>query len=592
MRRWFALRLSVLLVLLNSISCTTVHKSPEKPQPSHPAKGDRTPPKVGVRPQKSGNRAGAPVAAPVNPSPSEPFNPVKTAQLLYDAKDYSHLGTFVSQNIENPSLSPKEKESLSILRLRGWEATQDINALLGTSLSDSELSLLSREATLPVFRSAIALKLGESKLADRKQEEAKVYFEQVIQENVSGDLTSRAQDRLKSLDSLRKVEPKTIGVVLPLSGKTAGLAQRTLRGIEMGLGIDGSPASSFRLAVMDSQNNPEIARQAVSRLVSEDNVIAIIGGLGGKTAAAEAAQAAELGVPTLSLSLKPGVTELSPLVFRNSLTTEMQVRRLVKTAMEQAGMKRFAILYPNDPYGVDAANVFWDEVLARGGQITAVQTYSTKETDFRDVAARLVGTFFVEARSEEFKIRLKEINEANATKAKAARQNTRESVLPPILDFDAIFIPDSLKAFGQLAATLAYSEVKNVKLLGTNLWNTEGLQKRAGNFANNLLFVDSYSSADPRFQSSSFVKQYKKEFNIEPGIFEIQGYDSALMLRQLVSQGASNRASLAQSLGDLKNLPGLLGPLSIGDDREILRPVVALTLDAGQVVPWRPTKTP
>lgn len=566
------------LALLLASCVSTAPRGSGSKSASRPA--ERTAPKgVGVRPQKSGESA-------------EAFNPVKTAQLLYDAKDYAKLQTFTKQTLDNPNLSPRERESLWTYRLRAWEATNDVNTLMVTPMGDTELSLLSREASVPAFRAGLALKLGESKLDERKQEEAREYFQQVVQENAAPELTQRAQEYLKNLDTLRKVEPKTIGVVLPLSGRTAAIAQRTLRGIQLGLGLDGTPNSSFRLAVMDSQGNPEVARRAVERLVTEDNVIAVIGGLQSKTASAEAAQAAELGVPTLSLSLKPGVTELSPLVFRNSLTTEMQVRRLVRTAMEGMGHRRFAILYPNDSYGVDAANLFWDEVLARGGQITAAQTYSAKETDFRDVVSRLVSTFHVEARGEEFRARSKELADAAAGKSRSARQNTKENVLPPQLDFDAIFIPDSLKAFGQIAATLSYSEVRNVKLLGTNLWNVDGLAKRSGNFASNLLFVDSYSAKDGRFQNSSFVRAYRKEFNADPGLFEVQGYDSALMLRQLISQGASSRTSLARALADLRNLPGLLGPLSVGEDREVLRPVVALTVEKGEILPWKAVRTP
>lgn len=562
-------------------SCASAPEPNKTIRPSEVARPKtNVPPGVGTRPQKSG---------PITP---EVMTPVRNAQLLLEAKDYSRLSQYAKQNLDSSSLSPKEREAMWSFRLQAWEASMDLAGMMGTAMNEAELSHLAREATHPAFRAGLHLRLGESKLSERKQEEAREYFLQAAQEGATPEVAQRAQDYLKSLESLRRVEPKTIGVILPLSGKTANVAQRTLRGIQLGLGLNGSPNSSFRLAVMDSQSNPEVARRAVERLVTEDNVIAIVGGLQSKTAAAEAAQAAEMGVPTISLSLKPDVTELSPLVFRNSLTTEMQVRRLVRTAMDNLGYKRFGILYPNDPYGVDAANLFWDEVLARGGQITAVQIYSPRETDFRDVISRLAGTFFIDARSEEFRTRSKELAEANAGKSKSSRLNTKDVVLPPQVDFDAIFIPDSTKAFGQIAATLAYSEVKNVKLLGTNLWNVDGLAKRAGPFAGNLIFVDSYSSQDPRFQNSSFVREYRKEFGADPGLFEVQGYDSALMLRQLISQGASSRGSLTQALGELRNLPGLLGPLSVGENREILRPVVALTLENGQVAPWRANRTP
>jgi ABC-type branched-subunit amino acid transport system substrate-binding protein len=73
----------------------------------------------------------------------------------------------------------------------------------------------------------------------------------------------------------------------------------------------------------------------------------------------------------------------------------MQVRYLVKSAIEDLGIKKFAVLFPNDAYGVEFTNIFWDEVLARGGQVTSAQSYSSKETDFHAVIQRLVGTYYV-----------------------------------------------------------------------------------------------------------------------------------------------------------------------------------------------------
>ncbi len=574
----------ILIPLGFALGCTSI-KTADRP-------GDqrRTPPAgVGVRPQKDKKQL---VAQPL-PVVQVAVSPVKQAQDYLEAKDYKRAVAVVNISVDKPELSQKERETLWVTRLRALEAMNDVNTLAVTKMSEAEQSIVAKEAALPSFRAVAYSKLGEGKLLERKQEEAREYFQRVVQEGeadpkATAEFTQRAKEYLNSIDSLKKVEPKTIGVVLPLTGKYASVAQRTLRGIQLGLGLNGKPNSSFRLAVVDSEGNPDLARKGVERLVQEDNVIAIIGGLLSRTASAEASQATELGVPTLTLSLKSGVTELGNNVFRNSLTSEMQIRHLVRVSMEEMGFKKFAILYPNDGYGVEAANLFWDEVLARGRQITSAQIYSPKETDYRDVIRRLVGTFYSDARADEYRSRVKVMTEREDKQKKSARKNDTENVLPPVIDFEAVFVPDGLKSLGQIAATLAFSDVRNVKLLGTNLWNTPGVGKRAGHFQNNLLFVDSFSSSDSRFQSAPFVKEYKAIFNDDPGLFEVQGYDSALMLRQLISQGASSRQSLSASLNQLQNLPGLLAPLSVSDDREILRPVVALTVDSSGIIPWKP----
>ena len=72
----------------------------------------------------------------------------------------------------------------------------------------------------------------------------------------------------------------------------------------------------------------------------------------------------------------------------------MQVQHLVNVAMNTLGMKKFAILYPNDAYGVEYANLFWDAVLACGGEIRGIQAYESKSgSNLTDPIRRLVGTF-------------------------------------------------------------------------------------------------------------------------------------------------------------------------------------------------------
>ncbi len=463
--------------------------------------------------------------------------------------------------------------------------------IVDNKMSAADLGKITGQEKFGNFRANAFYRLGELGLENHDQDSARQNFSRAVSVAPQSEAGQRSQERLSSLDSVRRVESKTIGVVLPMTGKYAGISQKTLRGVQMGLGLYNNAPSSFKLAVIDSAGNPDNARRGVEKLVKEDNVISIIGSVLSKTAPAVAAKANELGVPSIALSQKAGITEVGPTVFRNSLTSEMQVRYLVKTAMEEQGMKKFAILYPNDLYGTEFANIFWDEVLARGGSIVGAQPYSNKETDFREPIQRLIGTYYLEGRAEEYKLRLKEWSEAQAKKNTKA--TPPDDLLPPIVDFDGIFVPDSVKAMGQISAMLSFNSIKGVRLLGTNLWNVPGVAKRAGHFANSLLFVDSFVASEPRFINSPFVRDYKTIFGEDPGIFETQGYDAALLLRQLISQGATNRDSLARALTQVHNFPGAVGPLFMTPEREIMRPVVALTLDnSSNVVPYQSIKRP
>nr|BFD68951.1 hypothetical protein HAGR004_39730 [Bdellovibrio sp. HAGR004] len=547
---------SLLLTAGLLTSCTTVatKRAPLKPAATTTASAKK-PKTVG------GMTAGKPPEQVVSEHIS---TPAASGDIL------NQLKSLVTQTVQAPNKQDQES-----FRLRAIDVVEN-------KLNEDQLEDVADDSDFGFLRGHAMFRLGEISLDKKDTSDARKYFNSVTEFIPGSDLALRAQEIILQLDSAKNVQSQTVGVVLPLSGRNAPVGQRALRGLEMGLGLH-IPGSGFKLAVMDSEGNPDSARRGVERLVKEDNVIAIVGSLLSKTAPAVAAKSDELGVPTIALSQRSGLTEIGPTVFRNSLTSGMQVRALVRTAMEDLGMKKFAILYPNDPYGIEFTNIFWDEVLARGGEITAVQTYSVKETDFRLVIQRLVGTYFGEARQDEFNLRLKELQQSG--KKHSVRQSNLENVLPPIVDFDGIFIPDSARAMGQISAMLSYNDVRGVKLLGTNLWNTKDIAKRAGNFAQSLIFVDSMSPSSQ--DRSRFVGEYRSLYNEEPSLIEIQAYDAGLILRQLIAAGASSREDLVKKMSELNRFPGSLGSLSINAEREIERPVTTLTIEKGEVIPLR-----
>ncbi len=453
--------------------------------------------------------------------------------------------------------------------------------ILESRLNEEELQRVADDTSFGFLTIPAKYRFALIMAEQRNYSKARRYLSEVIAKAPDSDLGERAQNVASQIDARQKVDPRTIGVVLPLSGKQSAIGYKTLRGIQHGLGIHGKNPTSFRLAVIDSEGNPDVARRAIERLVTEDNVIAVIGGLLSKTASAEATKANEFGVPILTMSQKAGVTQIGEYVFRNAMTSQMQVQRLVEIAMGQ-GLRRFAMIYPNDSYGVEFANLFWDEVRARGGSIQGAQPYDPAETDFRGHVQRLVGTFYLEDR-DDYATRLRQWKEKNPTRSARQGGPTPEDILQPIVDFDALFIPDSAKAVGQIAPMLAYNDVTKVQLLGTNIWNNKTLLERAEKFVGGSLFVDSFLATDRAFTGSEFFNSFKRTFDEEPSIFEVQGHDSALLLRQTIGSGETTRAGLARQLAQIKDFPGALGTLSVTPQREIRRPVVGLTIEDGKI---------
>lgn len=480
---------------------------------------------------------------------------------------------FLSENADNDSDKSK-------YRIRAAEVVE-------SNLNENELLTVAQSSDFGSYRVIALYRVGTALFEQRDYSRADDYLSKIKSIDPGSDLALQADSIIQQIEARRRVNPLVVGAVLPLTGRYAAVGYKTLRGLELGLGVSGSSNSSFKLAVIDSAGNPDTARRAVERLVVEDSAIAIIGDVTSRTADAVAQKADELGVPNIGLSQKSGLTSTGPYVFRNALTSESLVKELVRTAFEEHGMRRFAILYPNDAYGIEYANLFWDEVLARGGEIRAAQTYASKDADLRGPIQRLVGTFYLEDRLDEYNFLMKQWY--SKQKTITARVHAPDDILEPIIDFDAIFIPDSVASLGQVASMLLFNDVDSVKLLGTNLWNSSEVVSRGTRLIENSLFVDATSSLNGGLKDSDFYKKFKAVYNEEPSIFEAQAYDTALAVRQMVASGARSRSALKDSLDKMRSFQGAVGQISINEKREFSRPLATLTVQGGQIAVAKPT---
>lgn len=461
---------------------------------------------------------------------------------------------------------------------------QRSNELVEYELDEESLRKIVDSDFPPPLRAYAAFRVGSFLYERGETSDAEGFLSRAIQLNGQeiSPFLDRANTLLQQIQARNKQDKRAIGAVLPLSGRHGQFGQRTLRGLLLGLGIYGNPRTELKLNVIDSEGNADRARRGVEELVLKDNVVAIVGSLLSKTALSVASKGQEYLVPTIGLSQRADLTEVGNFVFRNSVTSAMLVKKLVDVAMGPYGFKRFAILYPNDPYGVEYANLFWDEVRARGGSIVGAQTYKTDETDFSGPIQRLVGTYYLEDRQEEYSLMLKEWVKKQKSISKRASAPTE--LLPPVVDFDAIFIPDGVKALGQIAPSLVFNDVKNVTLLGTNLWSSSSLVERGQKSVEGAIFVDGDSLSSPDFKVSPFFKQYLAAFGEEPGIFEYQGYETGILLRQAMSQGGSDRKSLQRALERISGFQSFGGRLKMLPSRELERSVQAFTVKNGAII--------
>jgi tetratricopeptide (TPR) repeat protein len=242
--------------------------------------------------------------------------------LLAENKVIEAIELYVSLFEQTPDARRKEKYRI---------AAQD---LLDTRLSEDDLEQVANNSSFGFLRPTAKYRMGLVYADQRQLSKARSAFQDVIALVPGTELAERASNFILQIDSRSRVNSKTIGAILPLSGKLQAQGYRALRGLQLGLGIYGAgkKTSGFRLAVIDSEGNPDIARRGLERLVVEDNAVAVVGGLLSRTASAEASKAQEFGIPAIMMGQKAGLTEIGDFIFRNALTSQMQAERLAAVA--------------------------------------------------------------------------------------------------------------------------------------------------------------------------------------------------------------------------------------------------------------------
>ena len=66
-----------------------------------------------------------------------------------------------------------------------------------------------------------------------------------------------------------------------------------------------------------------------------------------------------------------------------------------------------------------------------------------------------------------------------------------------MVDFDVLFIPEAPQMAALILPQLAYYDIRDVYLAGTNLWHSSQLIELAKDYAQNAVMVDGFFKREP-----------------------------------------------------------------------------------------------
>jgi branched-chain amino acid transport system substrate-binding protein len=337
-----------------------------------------------------------------------------------------------------------------------------------------------------------------------------------------------------------------IGVYAASSGSEAAFGQATVQGEKLAAeeinNNGGVLGRKIRLIIEDDQGKAEEAASVVTKLITRDNVLAVLGenSSNQSLAAAPICQAAK--VPMISpSSTNPSVTKKGDYIFRVCFTDPYQGKAIAMFVRNNLQATTAAILRDNkNDYSVGLAEVIRKEFTSRGGTIVAEQSYSGGDSDFRP----------------------------QLTAIKAAN--------PQVL-----FIPGFYTEVGQIAIQARDLGI-TVPMVGGDGWDSPTVIQIGGKSVDGCYFSDHYFVGEPRPAVKRFVAEIRRRSGKDPDANSALGYDALYTLTNAIKRaGSLDRKAIRDQIAATKNYQGVSGVITMGPDRDPIKPVAMIKIDGG-----------
>jgi len=308
-----------------------------------------------------------------------------------------------------------------------------------------------------------------------------------------------------------------LGGVFPLTGDVPALGAAMDNGAKLAIkeinDAGGVLGKKLELTVEDDQNQASTAPNAITKLIDQDKVKAVIGTYASKCSIPMAAVAKESKV----VMITPGstnekvTTEGGEYVFRACFIDPLQGKIGAKFATENLKAKKVAMLYDvGNDYCVGISKEFKSNFESTGGTIAYEKTYNAGESDFK-----------------AFLTEIKQLN------------------------VDVLYLPDNYSTVG-LIAKQAREVGITAALLGSDSWSDPGLVQVGGDAIEGAYFTDHVSLKSDNEVIKKFVSSYKAEYKADPSAFSVLSYDSVYIVAEAIkAAGSTDEAAIKDAMTKL-----------------------------------------
>lgn len=324
-------------------------------------------------------------------------------------------------------------------------------------------------------------------------------------------------------------EPYKIGVVLSATGPAAPLGEPEKNTLLMEVekinnagGVDGHP---LEVSIEDDQTDPAKAVDAATKLIEQDNVLAIIGGSTSPSTLAIMEKTKKAEAPQMAMAA--GIPITSPInewVFRTPPSDAIAVAKVLEYLTTVLKVKKIAILHDSNAFGTSGATEIQSKGPTKGLTVVAVEKYNTTDADLSAQLTKIKGT------------------------------DTEALVVWGTNPGPAI----AAKNMKQLGMTIPYvgsHGIANKKFIELGGDAANGVVFPAGK----ILIPESIENSAQKKVTDTLIDEYSAKYGKNPDTFAGHAWDGLYILVRALKKSGADKAKLRDEIEKTKNFAGIGG---------------------------------
>lgn len=333
-----------------------------------------------------------------------------------------------------------------------------------------------------------------------------------------------------------------------MTGSEATFGLSTDNGIRMAVdetnAAGGIGGKMIRLITYDDKGEAKEAGNAVTRLVTNDGVKAVIGQVASGLSLAGGPICQANGVPMVSpSSTNPKVTQIGDMIFRVCYIDPFQGSVCARFSRDHIKAETAAILYDQSaPYSVGLMEEFDKAFTKAGGKIVRTEAFQKGDQDFSS--------------------QLTQIRASNP---------------------QVVFIPVYYASIGNIAQQARKLGI-TVPFVGADGWESSQLAALAGDSLEGCFYSNHYSQDSDSPKVKEFLAKYKAKFKgDEVDSMAALGYDAANVLFEAMRKASSLEGkALAGAIAQTRDFDGVTGKITLNENRDAVKPAVILEIKNGK----------